>query len=391
MCRLAMSRRGYPGSVAADRIANNKEQPLVAHGAGPPPTACPTDPIPCNRRRHCLQLRWLIAGVLFGLLFPLVGWTIAITKAGIDGFSAAHVDQPVLYIVDLAPFVLGLTGFAIGHFHARLVRIRQSVEQEVDDRTAELRQAMAELERTQEEKDRFVAGVSHELRTPLTSVIGLARALEESSEPFNDEERSELLHLIVRESEEVAAIVEDLLVAARIDRDELSIAHEWLRLDEELCQIAKVCEVEIQPARIEPVAVLGDPVRIHQIIRNLITNADRYGGDVVTVDVYNTESTAVLAVCDNGPGVPPDKIDLIFTAFGKAHSDPTRTESVGLGLTVSRNLARLMGGDVTYERCNEWTCFQLHLPVAPDQPPQDSMTAHQAAQGKDRASYATAI
>lgn len=364
----------------------------MASGAGPPPAVCPTDPIPCNRRRHCLQLRWLIAGALFGCVFPIVGWAIAMSQPDVAGIFSAHADQPVLYIVDLAPLVLAITGFAIGHFHARLVKIRRSVERQVDDRTAELQQALSDLRLTQEEKDRFVAGVSHELRTPLTSVVGLASALAEPGQRFSKEEHDELLQLIVRESQEVAAIVEDLLVAARIDREELAIVSERLRLDEELCRIAEVCEVEVHPARVEPVEVFGDPVRIHQIIRNLITNAGRYGGDIVTIDVYCDGGDAVLSVCDDGPGVPPDKIDLIFTAFGKAHSDPTRTESVGLGLTVSRNLAQLMAGDVTYHRTDGWTCFQLRLPVAREVPEDPgSRDTGREATDKERQDYAAAI
>jgi signal transduction histidine kinase len=303
--------------------------------------------------------------VIFGTLFPLVGWIVALSQTTASGVAAVHRDQPVLYIVDLAPLVLGLTGYVIGHFHARLVRMRLTVEETVQIRTAELSRALEDLSATQAEKDRFVAGVSHELRTPLTSVVGLARTLVEPGQNTSSDEQAELLHLIVRESEEVAAIVEDLLVAARIDRDQLSISSEPLWLDEELCQVVEVCKVELQPLHVEPVQVLGDPIRIHQIIRNLVTNADRYGGDIVTVEVRRDGDDAVLRVCDNGPGVPDDKVDLIFTAFGKAHHDPGRTESVGLGLTVSQNLAQLMGGDVIYRRNNDWTCFELRLPIAP--------------------------
>ena len=341
---------------------------MTSDDVASPGGSCHTDTQPCEQRRRCLQLRWLIAGVLFGLLFPAVGWLIVMSRTTVHGFLAAHADQPVLYIVDLAPLVLGITGYAIGHFHARLVRIRHSIEQTVSDRTAELEQALADLSATQAEKDRFVAGVSHELRTPLTSVVGLARTLAEPSQQFTAAEHDELLHLIVRESEEVASIVEDLLVAARIDRDQLSIASDTLRLDEELCHVVEVCEVDLQPLRVDPIPVIGDAVRIHQIIRNLVTNADRYGGEIVTVEVYRNGGQAVLAVCDDGPGVPADKVDLIFTAFGKAHHDPARTESVGLGLTVSRNLARLMGGEVSYNRAAGWTCFELRLPVAPGAP-----------------------
>lgn len=332
-------------------------------GAKRAPTECASTEPPCNERRRCLQLRWLVAGVLFGALFPTVGWIVAMAQAPGRNVVAAHLAQPVLYIVDLAPFVLGLTGYAIGYFHARLVKTRLSIEQTVTARTAELQKALEELAATQADKDRFVASVSHELRTPLASVVGFARALTEQQECISDTEHDELLDLIVRESEEVAAIVEDLLVASRIDRDDLAMAEEALRLDEEVCAVVEVCEAEVTPVRIEPLVVLGDPVRIHQITRNLLTNAQRYGGDIVTVDVYAEGGSAVLSVQDNGPGVPSDKLNLIFAAFGKAHDDPHRTDSVGLGLAVSRNLARMMGGDVTYTRTDSWTCFSLRLPL----------------------------
>ena len=305
----------------------------------------------------------MLAGIVFGALFPVVGWIVA-TAPGVDGIAAAHRHQPVLYIVDLAPLVLGVAGSAIGLLHSRLVRSRLSVEQTVAERTAELSRALEELSATQAEKDRFVAAVSHELRTPLTSVVGFARALAEPATEFSPAEHDELLHLIIRESEEVASIVEDLLVATRMDREQMNMGSELLRLDEELCTVVEVCEVDVEPIRVEPITVIGDAIRIHQIIRNLITNADRYGGDNVTVSVFAEDAMAILAVRDDGPGIPPDKQDLIFAAFGKAHDNPDRTESVGLGLAVSRNLARMMGGDVVYKRSGEWTSFELQLPLA---------------------------
>lgn len=363
--------------------------PSPAPGSTAP--ECPTDP-PCNEDRGCLQRRWLIAGALFGALFPIVGWIVA-TAPGVDGIADAHRHQPVLYIVDLAPLVLALTGFAIGHFHARLVKSRLSVEQTVADRTAELRRTLEELSATQAEKDRFVAGVSHELRTPLTSVVGLARALAEPGAEFSTDEHDELLHLIVRESEEVASIVEDLLVSSRIDRGQMNIASVPLRLDEELCAVVEVCEVDVEPIRIEPLTVNGDCIRIHQIIRNLITNADRYGGEAVTVSVFPDGSEAVLAIRDDGPGIPAGKRDLIFTAFGKAHDDPGRTESVGLGLAVSRSLARMMDGDVIYKRHGEWTSFELRLPLVAEGPTErpvetDSLSARIAQPHAERVRYA---
>ena len=80
----------------------------------------------CAHRPRCIQIRWLIAGIIFGAFFPLIG-ALAAGALG-RGLVAAHRSQPVLFIVDTAPVVLGLTGYAIGHFHARLNRIRHRIE-----------------------------------------------------------------------------------------------------------------------------------------------------------------------------------------------------------------------------------------------------------------------
>ncbi len=336
---------------------------MAAPGGDISDHACDAATAPCANRQRCVQTRWLIGGAVFGALFPIVGWLVATADSAAAGLASAHRTQPVLYIVDVAPLVLGVTGFVIGHFHARLLKTRHSIEQTVHRRTAELEQALAHLSAVQTEKDRFIASVSHELRTPLTSVVGLAQTLIEPDTEISPGEQSELLGLISSESKEVAAIVEDLLVAARVENGHLSIAADELRLDEELCRMIEVCKVDVDPTRIEEVTAVGDAVRIHQIVRNLITNADRYGGEKVIVEVYAEGDIAVLAVKDNGTGVPDGHLDRIFSPFGTAHDDPGRTESIGLGLTVSRKLARLMGGEVLYSRDDGWTSFELHLPL----------------------------
>jgi signal transduction histidine kinase len=351
--------------------------------------SCEEDLRSCSHRQRCIQTRWLIGATLFGALFPIVGWLVAGSGLGAEAITTAHTEQSVLYIVDLAPLVLGLAGLGIGAFHSRLIKIRHSIEMTVQDRTSELQQALHDLSATQSEKDRFVASVSHELRTPLTSVVGLAHALAESDQGLSVAEHDELLGLIVSESEEVASIVEDLLVAARVDSGQLTIVSEQLRLDEELCAIAAVCEVQVVPTRLEPVTVIGDRVRIHQILRNLITNAARYGGDTITVEVFRDRTAAVLAVKDDGEGVPEDELDLIFTAFGKAHHDPARTESVGLGLTVSRNLAQLMNGDVVYRRHEGWTSFELRLPRVPQSQIKPSDTHSSSSEEQTRSTKET--
>jgi signal transduction histidine kinase len=107
---------------------------------------------------------------------------------------------------------------------------------------------------------------------------------------------------------------------------------------------------------------LGDPVRVRQIIRNLLTNAFRYGSSPITVSVARTEDLASLDVHDSGMGIPDADRDRIFEAYGRAESSRTVKASVGLGLALSRRLAQLMDGSLTYVD-GDGATFRLTLPL----------------------------
>jgi signal transduction histidine kinase len=98
------------------------------------------------------------------------------------------------------------------------------------------------------------------------------------------------------------------------------------------------------------------------VLRNLVSNAARYGGQSKRVRIWQRGAMGIVAVEDDGPAIPAESLDSIFSAYGRAHDRPGRTDSVGLGLTVSRQLARMMGGDVSYGHDGRWTSFQLSLP-----------------------------
>jgi signal transduction histidine kinase len=110
--------------------------------------------------------------------------------------------------------------------------------------------------------------------------------------------------------------------------------------------------------------VYADPRRLRQVLRNLVSNAHRYGGNQIFVDVASEESFVALQVRDNGSGIPDELQSRVFEPYQTAHERVGVTGSVGLGLTVSRQLARLMGGDLTYHRVEEWSVFRLTLPAA---------------------------
>ena len=117
--------------------------------------------------------------------------------------------------------------------------------------------------------------------------------------------------------------------------------------------------IEIEPGSD---CVWSDPLRFRQIIRNLLSNATRYGGSNVSVHAFRDGAQVTVAVSDDGTGIPLERANTIFEPYASAHEPGSQPGSVGLGLAVSRTLARLMGGDLVYNG-NGGTTFELTVPA----------------------------
>jgi len=215
-------------------------------------------------------------------------------------------------------------------------------------------------------KDQFVATVSHELRTPLTAVVGFSQELCDGFEILERDELRSFAALIHDQALEVGDLVEDLLVASRIESDGVKISNEaldyWEQVDCVLVARRVGERVEIDRT-VDDAKVYGDSIRVRQVIRNLITNADRYGGPNITVRMERRPDEFALTVVDDGPGIPEVDRPKIFEPYYRAHERRSNVDSVGLGLTVSRQLARLMGGDLTYDYRDGHSIFTLSLPA----------------------------
>jgi PAS domain S-box-containing protein len=226
----------------------------------------------------------------------------------------------------------------------------------------EVARARRQLEELVASKDQFIASVSHELRTPLTVVVGLAAELAADAVRWSPDEITEFASLIAGQANEVASLVEDLLTMARADAGVLSVNLESVDLRSVVESVSSGLPVELaNRVWLRPglsSVVSADPVRLRQILRNLIINAGRYGGQAIEVDV---QPGAVL-VCDDGPAVPQDERERMFQAYERVHQQSGTPDSVGLGLTVCRRLSRLMGGDVVYDHDGSWSTFTVSLP-----------------------------
>jgi signal transduction histidine kinase len=310
-----------------------------------------------------------------GLAYVVVHHSVFGVISPADVFNhPAALAHPIRWALLHGIYVMALTGVIIAYWRfseslegalAREEALRRGVEAE------KLQLETERLEHLVRSKDEFVASVSHELRTPLAAVMGFAEILRDDQAGLSDEERRELSSTIAQEAYDLAGIVEDLLVAARAEIDAIYISQVVVDIGANCAQVVEVLPANDQrrldiaepPERVKAMA---DPVRLRQIVRNLITNAIRYGGETVCIEFSSHEGRVALTVRDNGAEIPPAQQERIFHPYFSAHHPGSQPSSVGLGLTVSRQLADMMGGHLHYKHDGQWSIFELDLPAALD-------------------------
>jgi signal transduction histidine kinase/integral membrane sensor domain MASE1 len=212
-------------------------------------------------------------------------------------------------------------------------------------------------------KSRLIATVAHELRTPLTAVVGFAELLEASRPNMGEPEVDDMVADIAMAGRQMGAIVEDLLTSARADLGTLAIQPRATRLAAEVRAALRTTVVEGRDITFagEETEAAVDAGRFRQIVRNLVTNAVRHGLDPIEISLGRRDSLAVLTVCDAGPVISPPARERLFDLYW--WGSESGGTSLGIGLNLSRELARMMGGDLTYARLHERNVFELTLPL----------------------------
>lgn len=213
-------------------------------------------------------------------------------------------------------------------------------------------------------KDEFIATVSHELRNPLAAMLGLGQELADNYDTFTDEERRDMAQMIARQADDASWLIEDLLVVYRDNLSQVSVSLQEFDVTKEIERVLEVVDYPIDIKVLEGSSrILADPRRTRQILRNLITNAMRYGGEEIRVTIDKAADRLEVKVQDSGKPIPDADVERIFRAYERGKG-PSHAGSVGLGLNVSRRLARLMDGDLTYRHEGGWSEFVLSLPSA---------------------------
>lgn len=232
-------------------------------------------------------------------------------------------------------------------------------------RAEELAERLRLAQELNESKDRFLATVSHELRTPLTVVLGVASEVGPNWEDFNATDRQDLMTMMIEQASEAANIVEDLLVAARSDTSRLRLAMEQTNLLSHVeYALASLPDDSRHRVTCGPVdrTIYADSTRLRQILRNLLENAVKYGGPDIHIESSTVAGRVQVVVSDNGSGLTEADIVRIFEAYEQsAIGQSDAPTGVGIGLYVSRLLARLMDGDLVCVRDEPRTIFRLTL------------------------------
>lgn len=306
----------------------------------------------------------------------------------------ATLQSMIIALLIVAPFVLLLSAcgsywlakraFRAIHHLTRTARnikagdLHQRVpvpraQDEVHDLALTFNEMIERLERAFAQQRRFVADASHELRTPVTVIRTIAEVT--LKEPFKPEECAEVLQDINAEAERLGQLINDLLLLARADEEQLSLDHDLVRLDQLASDVAAAMEpmavernIDLHVQQLESVTVLGDTARLIQIMMGLVDNAITYTNarGIIVLNVNVDSMYACFSVSDTGIGIAPEDIPHIFERFYRA--DPARSRAAGgtgLGLAIVDWLVSAHHGSVTVDsHVGQGSTFTVKLPLA---------------------------
>jgi signal transduction histidine kinase len=238
----------------------------------------------------------------------------------------------------------------------------------------EIKEKSTQLEIANRHKSEFLANMSHELRTPLNAIIGFTRIVMRRSKEQLEPKQYENLEKILSSGQHLLQLINAILDLSKVEAGRVEVNAAEVALAPVLEQCVKTVEPLVKAPAVRLIRqfdgalpqVYQDEEKLRQIVINLLSNAVKFTqrGTVRVEAKANGESFAV-AVADTGVGIPPDKLEHVFEEFAQADASSTRVYGgTGLGLTIARRLARLMGGDISVESSpGVGSTFTLKLPV----------------------------
>ena len=318
-----------------------------------------------------------------GSILRLTG--ICLVEAGGQGYQAQSfrlllrspadvvvLQRPGWWTLSRALWLIGLLAIVVFVASAWVTMLRRRVQAQTSKlsvRNVELREALEMAERATKQaqeadklKSEFLANMSHEIRTPMNAIIGMTALAEDTT---SREELHEYLGDVMNAAKSLLALLNDILDFSKIEAGRIDLDVHPFSLRKCLAHAARVFAVSAEEKGLQlttevadqvPDLVIGDPVRLRQVLLNLLNNAVKFtaAGSIELLAVHDVGPegavTIHFSVRDTGPGIPRDKFDTIFEAFRQADGSVARRYGgTGLGLAICSRLVRLMGGRIWLE------------------------------------------
>ncbi|WP_321277493.1 ATP-binding protein [Thiomicrorhabdus indica] len=272
----------------------------------------------------------------------------------------------------------------------QLKEFAQGLERKVEERTAQLEDALQKANAAAKAKSDFLATMSHEIRTPMNGVMGMTNLLFDT--PL-DKEQQHYLEVLQNSGKTLLNIINDVLDFSKIDAGMLSMEKVAFSLPQLLSEVQKLYQPQADEKGLElkisleegMEQYLGDPTRLRQVMFNLVSNAIKFttrGQVAITVRSPSKQDCVWFQIQDTGVGIPESVLPRLFTPFTQADASITRKfGGTGLGLAICKKLVELMGGEISVSsQANQGSIFEFSLPLIPISPTNHQPFERQAAE-----------
>ncbi len=315
-----------------------------------------------TKPRYSQKQKYTLLGVSLGFLFPIVGTLFECSFRGMGGHSIQDLidcqkASPALWLVDTAPFFLGL----VASFAGRQLDVVHEKNNQIEERYQQMSELREIADNANKSKSEFLANMSHEIRTPMNAILGMNYLI--SKTPLNEKQR-DFNNKIETSAKNLLRIIDDILDFSKIEAGKLTLEVTHLYLEELIADIAATVNIKLQKkpevelvtyidSKIPPV-LMGDSVRLRQVLLNLTDNAAKFterGEIKISIDVVQKMSYGAIlrfSVKDSGIGLSEEAVKNLFQPFQQADLSTTRKYGgTGLGLAISRNIVQLMDGELS--------------------------------------------